>query len=433
MFIDLLGFGIIIPIIPVYITNYGGTPLIGGALLACYSLMQFILSPVWGRASDNIGRRPIILIGLCGSAISFLAFGLAGSIAVLFVARVFAGALSAASLPTAQAYIADITTPEKRTGGMAVIGIAFGLGFALGPLFGTFLSQYQIPFTHLPPISTPAMFSALLCLLNLIGAYFLLPESRHPDAMAQSSAEKMGPVELILAVGKVMHNPRVSRPITVFIFSTFAFAAVESSFSWLMILRFHPLIVTRAMLNWSHTHPSISWAAASFSNRQPYLEKSQASIANSVFIVVGLTSLVVQGCLASIGSRLLSEKKMVILGVGSMFLSLIGITFSHSMLSMEFLSGLLSAGASLSGTPLNALITAAAEKDEIGLVSGAQQGLSSMARVIAPPINNYLVGVNTMIPFLSSSALMFISMLMSLRLKPISHEQDPVVQVAGEA
>lgn len=402
-------------------------------MLACYSLMQFILSPVWGRASDNIGRRPIILIGLLGSAVSFLAFGLAGSIVVLFVARVFAGALSAASLPTAQAYIADITTPEKRTGGMAVIGVAFGLGFALGPLFGTFLSQYQIPFTHLPPLSTPALFSALLCLLNLIGAYFFLPESRHQDAMAQSSAEKMGPVELILAIGKVMKNPRVSRPITVFIFSTFAFAAVESSFSWLMILRFHTLVIMHAVLSWSQAHHGMSWETASYSTRQPFIEKSQASIANSVFIVVGLTSLAVQGLLAVYGSRLLSETKMVFLGVAGMFLSLIGITFSHSILSMEFLSGLLSAGASLSGTPLNALITAAAEKDEIGLVSGAQQGLSSMARVIAPPINNYLVGVNTMIPFLSSSVLMFISMLLSLRLKPISHEQDPVVQVASEA
>ncbi|MEP6754658.1 MAG: MFS transporter, partial [Chthonomonadales bacterium] len=177
LFLDLLGFSIILPLLPVYIKHYGGTPVVGGILLASFSIMQLIFSPIWGRMSDRLGRRPMMLLSLIGSAVSYFAFGSAPNIYILFLARISAGVLSAASLPTAQAYIADVTTPDKRAGGMAMIGAAFGLGFAFGPIIGGFLSQH--PLLGIPPLAMPSYFAASLALINFGFAFFLLPETHH--------------------------------------------------------------------------------------------------------------------------------------------------------------------------------------------------------------------------------------------------------------
>ncbi len=168
MFLDLLGFSIILPLLPVYITHYGGSAQVGGWLLACFSIMQFLFSPIWGRASDKYGRRPMMLISLVGSAVSYFCFGAAPNLLVLFIARISAGVLSAASLPTAQAYIADVTPPDKRAGGMAMIGAAFGLGFAFGPILGGVLSQH--PMFGIPPLAMPSYFAASLALINFFVA-----------------------------------------------------------------------------------------------------------------------------------------------------------------------------------------------------------------------------------------------------------------------
>lgn len=128
VFIDLIGFGIIIPLLPFYAESYGASALTIGLLGSVFSLMQFVFSPIWGRWSDRIGRRPIILMGLVGSAVSYLALAQAESLALIFLARIIGG-IAGANVPTAQAYIADITTPENRAKGLGLVGVAFGLGF----------------------------------------------------------------------------------------------------------------------------------------------------------------------------------------------------------------------------------------------------------------------------------------------------------------
>ena len=128
VFIDLIGFGIIIPLLPFYAEHFGGTALSVGLLSTSFSFMQFLFAPFWGRLSDRIGRRPVILIGLFGSFLAYLFFGLATSLTLLFVARIFAG-IAGANVSTAQAYMADVTTPENRARGMGLVGAAFGLGF----------------------------------------------------------------------------------------------------------------------------------------------------------------------------------------------------------------------------------------------------------------------------------------------------------------
>src|SRR5262249_48531049 len=143
VFIDLLGFGIVIPLLPVYTKAYGASESQLGILFGCFSGMQFLFAPMWGRLSDRIGRRPVLIGGLVGTAASYVLFGLANSMPLLFASRILAGFFGA-NISTAQAYIADVTAPENRARGMGLIGAAFGLGFTLGPWIGGELAHVSI-------------------------------------------------------------------------------------------------------------------------------------------------------------------------------------------------------------------------------------------------------------------------------------------------
>ncbi|HEX6909708.1 MAG TPA: MFS transporter, partial [Longimicrobium sp.] len=179
VFLDLVGFGIVIPLLPLYGQRFGAGPVAAAWLLAIYSLMQFFFAPGWGRLSDRIGRRPVLLIGLFGSALSYLAFGLAGSLAVLFIARAASGMMGA-TIGVAQAYIADVTPPQDRAKGMGMIGAAFGLGFIFGPATGGLLSRFGPEW--------PFLGAALLSAANGVVAWFRLPESLPPAARAAQPA-----------------------------------------------------------------------------------------------------------------------------------------------------------------------------------------------------------------------------------------------------
>src|SRR5438128_546417 len=143
VFIDLIGFGMVIPFLSFYAREYGASGITVGAIVGVYSIMQFFFAPVWGRLSDRIGRRPVILMSLAASCSGYLLFGLARGLPILFASRVIAG-IGGASVGTAQAYIADVTTPENRAKGMGLIGAAFGMGFILGPPLSGFLSAIGI-------------------------------------------------------------------------------------------------------------------------------------------------------------------------------------------------------------------------------------------------------------------------------------------------
>ena len=145
IFIDLVGFGIVIPILPYYAKAYSASASQIGWLMAIYSLMQFLFSPVWGRISDYVGRRPVLLMSLLGSSISMALLGLAGSLSWLFIARAFAG-MCGANISTAYAYVTDVTSEKDRAKGMGMIGAGFGLGFIFGPAIGAVLSRYGYSF-----------------------------------------------------------------------------------------------------------------------------------------------------------------------------------------------------------------------------------------------------------------------------------------------
>ena len=416
LFLDLLGFGLIIPLIPVYILHYGGKPWVGGALLASFSTMQFIFSPIWGRLSDRIGRRPLILMSLIGSAISFMAFGFAPNLLILFISRVAAGILSAASLPVAQAYIADVTPPEKRASGMAVIGAAFGLGFVCGPALGGFLGQYRV--FGLPAITTPALFAACICALNFVWAFFALPESHTERHETQHN--EVGLLDVFPAISRALKNPQISAQLWVFTFATFAFTAVEASFSWLVLLRFHGVLLHNAQTAWIASHggqilpPNMT---------QEMLEKAQTRATSIIFGIVGVTSLFVQVAVIRGLARKVGENKLVMFGSGILALTLLGIAFAPSIPFLWLTAVGLAIGSGVMNSSLSALITQAAGPEERGSISGTQQGLGSLARMIAPPINNYMVGIETKIPFLSSFALMMVAFGLSTRLKPLARQE----------
>src|SRR4030095_9367014 len=181
VFIDLVGFGIVIPVLPFYAegSRFNATPRTVGLLFASYSVMQLIFSPILGRLSDKTGRRPVLLISIIGTGIGFLILGFANTLWMLFAGRILDG-LTGGNISTAQAYIADITTPENRAKGMGLVGAAFGLGFVFGRALGGILSHWGI--------HVPFFFAAGLCFANAVLLYFTLPETVTKDHPARISA-----------------------------------------------------------------------------------------------------------------------------------------------------------------------------------------------------------------------------------------------------
>ena len=170
VFIDLLGFGMVIPVMPLYAKRLGASEAWTGLLSAGYSAMQFVFAPIWGRLSDRIGRRPMLLGSIVMTAVAFALYGLAGSFPMLLISRLFAGAATA-NIAIARAFVADVTAPEDRARGMGIIGAAFGLGFVLGPAIGGVLSNYSL--------SLPGFAAAALAAVNGVAAWFILPEPEH--------------------------------------------------------------------------------------------------------------------------------------------------------------------------------------------------------------------------------------------------------------
>src|SRR3989440_12277974 len=211
VFLDLVGFGIIIPFLAYHVESFGARAAVVGLLMSSYSLAQFLFAPVWGRLSDRIGRRPILLLGLSGSVVGFTLFGLAGTLWLLFVGRVLMG-IFGATIPTAQAAVADVTAPQDRARGMGLIGAAIGLGFILGPALGGVLSNLstviRLPLFEGNPYALPCLASAALAACNLIAAAVFLPEALPRERRDTHLAERVSRFEL-LSRGLTDPRPRL--------------------------------------------------------------------------------------------------------------------------------------------------------------------------------------------------------------------------------
>jgi multidrug resistance protein len=218
IFIDLIGFGIVLPLLPFYAQDFGASPMIIGLLVAIHPGMQFVFGPIWGRLSDRVGRRPILLLGLVGSGLSYLLFGLATSLWWLLASRIMQG-IAGANVPVAQAYIADSTDVENRTRGMGLVGAAFGLGFIAGPAIGGVLVNFGY--------AVPGLFAAALSILNAGAAYFYLPESLSPEVRVQVAAQPAtGPLGRLKLAGGFARQPAIGTLMAIFVLATFVFAGI---------------------------------------------------------------------------------------------------------------------------------------------------------------------------------------------------------------
>src|ERR1043166_1371825 len=231
VFIDLIGFGIVLPLLPIYSRNFGASALMIGVIMASFSAMQFVFSPLWGRLSDRIGRRPVLLVSTAGAAISYAVFalgsGLQGTPALLVVlgSRILAG-ICGANITVAQAYIADISPPEDRSRRMGLIGMAFGLGFIFGPALGAFSYKHF-------NISGPGWVAAGLCAMNFVLAFLILPESWKP------SSEHVVARPRLAQWGHTLAQPKIGLLISIFFLATFCFTCFETTLGLLIAENFN--------------------------------------------------------------------------------------------------------------------------------------------------------------------------------------------------
>jgi len=351
VFLDLIGFGIVLPLLPFYASELGATPLIVGLIIGSYSAMQFLFSPVWGALSDRHGRRPLLILGLFGSAISYIVFGLANTIAVLLVSRVIAGIMGA-NIPVAQAYIADTTTAEKRARGMGLIGAAFGLGFIFGPALGGFLSRWGY--------GVPGFVAAGLSFLAAGSAVFLLPESLPPEKRARTTGH--GGLDAFAARGraarKVFGDRRLRDPIVAFFLGTMGFAGFTTTF---------PLFLDRPL-------------------------GLDAAHAGAMFAVVGTISAMMQGM--AIGPLVERRGEKTIGAVGGLLLgsglAVMGLLRTTPVtLTMLVPVGI---GWGMLAPSIQSLISRRAHAREQGEVLGVNQSASAVARVIGPVAAGWAFG-----------------------------------------
>ena len=349
--IDLIGFGIVIPVLPFYAegTVFNLTPRMVGLLFASYSIMQLIFSPVLGRLSDRYGRRPVLLFSIIGTGVGFLVLGFATTVFMLFAGRILDG-ITGGNISTAQAYIADITTPENRAKGMGLIGAAFGLGFIFGPALGGILSQWGI--------HVPFLFAAVLCFANAILLYFTLPETVTADHPAKHRAAGGRSFRHVL---NALRQPQLSFVLIIYFLFVVAFSIMTTAFSIYTMFRFG----------------------------------YNATQTGYLFAYVGLLAVIIQGGLIGRLVKRFGELPLVIFGALCFAISLFAVPFvgpaAGGLAGLLVGGGVFSIGNSLATPALNSLASKSAAAAEQGVILGATQSVASLARAIGPSIEAVLI------------------------------------------
>jgi DHA1 family tetracycline resistance protein-like MFS transporter len=342
--IDLIGFGMIIPLLPFYAEYYEASPAVVGLLMATYSSTQFLAAPVWGRLSDRIGRRPVLLVSLAGAALAYVWLGFAESLWVLFAARAASGAM-AGNISAAFAYVADITTPANRAKGMGVVGAAFGLGFIAGPAIGGILAGADPAHAD---FQTPAFAAAGLSFLALILALIRLKESLSPEIRARAASGLPGKGRLKFI--DALRHPRVGLLILLSFLVTFVFAGMEATFPmW-----------SRRQFGWGPEQTGY------------------------VFAFMGLMSAMIQGGMIGRLAQRFGEARLILQGAIALACGIALIPFSDSLPLLLTATLILACGFSVITPSLNSLISLQVGEGEQGGIMGIARSATTLARIIGP-------------------------------------------------
>lgn len=364
VFVDLLGFSLILPLLPYYAESFGATQVVTGLLVASYAAAQLIGAPLLGRLSDRIGRRPVLLVSVAGTIIGFLLLGFAPVlgklfapllgfqsaspliITILFISRILAG-LTGGNITVAQAYIADVTDEQNRAKGLGLIGAAFGLGFIIGPAAGGILSQWGY--------NIPAFTAGGVAIMNFIAIYLLLPESLTSERREEMIQRKKLPFTL-KALVDVLRRPIVGPLLHVRFFYGLGFATFTGIFS---------LYTQSIGLN--------------------------AQTTGYILAYVGFISVIVQGVLIGQLTKRFRENWLIITGLWIMAAALLAWAFTTQLWVLLVVILPLGLAGGVLNTVLQSAISKSVHRDEVGGILGVAGSLEALTRVLAPSIGGLLL------------------------------------------
>lgn len=361
MFLVMVGFGIIIPVLPFYVEEIGASPTQLGLLMAVYSVMQLLFAPMWGRVSDRIGRKPVIMVGIFGLALSFFLMALSSSLWMLFAARVIGGFFSSANMPTVMAYVADITTDEDRGKGMGIIGAAIGLGFVFGPAIGGVFSQASL--------ATPFYIAGASSIITFLLVAFVLKESLTPEQRNNHLRER-----------------------------TPLLKALKGPVSILFILQWFVSL-------------SLSGLEATFA----YFAYERASLGTVelgyIFMIMGLAGALVQGGIVGRLTKKYGEGLVIQIGIIISALGFILILFIDSFLTAALYLTVFGIGNGFIRPAVSALLTKSSSAG-YGSTTGLLSSFDSLGRVIGPPLGGWLFMISTGLPYISGIILSVLALIL---------------------
>ena len=375
VFIDVIGFGIIIPLLPFYAENFGASPAIITLLFSCYSLMQFLFAPLWGSLSDRMGRRPILLLSIGGSCLSYLWCGLATSLWMLFASRLLAGFMGG-TIVTAQAYVSDITTPDNRTKGMGMIGASLGLGFTLGPAIGGLLAgsnpeqvNYQLPF----------LAASGLSLCGFIFAFFALPKSEKLNS--DEEIKTVSGAKRLLELIETLQSPLINVLIGIF---------------FLIFLGLYGAQTTLAL--WFERQ--FSWGPQQ---------------TGYIFMFCGVLATIIQGGMLGILNKKFGEVNLLVSGIFCLGVGLFLIPFSPTLILLLGAMSFLVIGECLSKTAIRSLLSQLAKAHDTGKILGIAQSAASLGMIVGPALGGFtFVVMGKDSPFFNGAILMLIATILCL-------------------
>lgn len=396
--IDLIGFGIVLPLLPRYSDEYHATPLMNGVLMASFSAMQFVFAPFWGRISDRRGRRPILMVGLFGSILSYTLFGFARSYEVLLFSRLAAGFFGA-TIGAAQAYIADVTTQKERGRGMALIGAAFGIGFTIGPAIGGFAAGARIVHVDEPGAvahsqwmetlsnGLPGFIAATLSVVAFLLAWRLLPEPHQHRERAERKLFDTTALRHALATRTV---PLI---LTLQFVATFAFASFETTLS----------LLTKNQWKYDERHNGL------------------------VFTFIGLVLVLTQGGIVRRYMSKVGETNFTVLGSLLMAIGLFGVAVVGTPAMLYVALAVAVIGFAMVTPSLSSLLSRRTPAEHQGEVLGLGQSMLSLARVLGPLWGNLLFGVAWTLPHIAAANLLLLAFLLALVLRrtPAADAESP--------